>query len=78
MQSYTDDSLTYLNAQPVRFAEDVEKCLERGFPDGLNSDRSFRHIALDTQIINEKVLARMRELQPNAKVRSHFCCGSTD
>jgi hypothetical protein len=61
-------SLEYLNCQPVRFAEDVDKCFQYDFPDGLNSQKSFHYIFLDTQIIDKKMLARMKELQPEAKV----------
>lgn len=63
-----DRSLEYLNCKPVRFEDDVDKCLELDFPSGLNSKSEFNHIFLDTQLVTTEIMKRMHELQRNAKV----------
>jgi hypothetical protein len=66
--------LEFLNCKPVRFAEDVNKCLELDFPHGLNSQKNFDHIFLDTQLVTTEIMKRMHELQENAKVGCAVWC----
>lgn len=63
-----EENLTALNCQPVRFAAEVGKSLERDFPDGLNSKRNFHLILVDTELVTKADLAEMRRLQPKSKV----------
>lgn len=62
------ENLSALGCEPLRFAEDVKKCLEKDHPHGLNNAKAFSFIILDTRMINKEVLKKMQKLQPDAKV----------
>ena len=62
-------NLSALGCQPVHFTDDIILCLRNGHPDGLNSKKDFDVILLDTEILNNDILAKMRKLQPSAKFR---------
>jgi hypothetical protein len=49
--------------------DDVQESLVRDHPHGLNSEKQFDFIMLNTQMVNRSILNRMRELQPKAAVR---------
>lgn len=64
------ENLSALGCEPLRFAEDVQECLEKDHPHGLNNTKAFSFIILDTRMINKEILQAMQKLQPDAKVRS--------
>ena len=65
-----DSSLRILNCKPVRFADTIRDCLVKDHPNGLNSNKQFNYIMLDTGMVDNDILKRMKELQPDARVRS--------
>lgn len=57
-----------LNCAPVRFAASPEDCLTKGEEGGLNSEKDYEYILVDTQMVNKETLKKMQDLQPKAKV----------
>ena len=67
-----DGSLQILNCKPVRFADTIHDCLVKDHPEGLNSNKQFNYVMLDTDMVDDRILTRMKELQPDARVsRAH-------
>jgi hypothetical protein len=54
--------------KPVRFADTVEQSLEKDYPEGLQDQRQFELIFIDTQIVTPEILKTIHKLQPQAKV----------
>lgn len=63
-------NLVALNCAPVRFADSPKMSLEPGERDGLNSGVNFDIVMVDTQLVDNDILGKMQQLQPNAKVSS--------
>lgn len=61
-------SLRALNCHPVRFTDDPVECIVKDWPNGLDSNRSFDAILVNTELITSDILRTMRRLQPGAKI----------
>ncbi|WVF70314.1 hypothetical protein IAT40_005103 [Kwoniella sp. CBS 6097] len=62
-----DRNLTAMGCRPLRFEEDVNKCLVKNHDNGLDSSKRFDFVIIDTRCITPHILAKMKQLQPNAK-----------
>jgi hypothetical protein len=67
-----EQNLSALNCQPVRFAAEVGRSLENGYPEGLNTDRKFHIVFVDLSIATREQVAEMKKLQPVARVSSSY------